>query len=600
MKKEYGTTEKEKANHILTDEVEISPINPKVLKFTETGEVEFPNNSVNFDLKSEKSKYTEYSIKSPLSSKSESLKDTSSIAESIGAPSMTSYYSVSKAPNVSCKRHGQVFIGVDTKKFRLTCKKCQDLGVKVELDFSERDNLSEIINVPKSPEDEVFCNSHSEEKGNFYCDDCKVFICKSCFSNDHRKHNSNLLTYISTLFKNNLKDISDEVQKLQPRIENSLEEMSEKNKKIKKIRDETLKIVKETVNKINSVCKIKFDNLSKESLKIFLGLDIEVENLNNRSLGLQKKVIKYINELNEFSNYINKIENQDDNNLELENSPLQRGLEICEYRKSKASLFNEIKKILDESNNLLNYKTPNIKAEVKSKLEYFSKEIQSFNKNLKIFQNSVMTSISMGIKNYSILLRRFPKFQRKGFKYYKTSSLIIKVDQPVFLAGLGLCGLYVSSMKVADSHSEVYQDMSSRGRVELEIKISEIKQEESETQKTAENKNEKVLECKFRENHSLFGVINRNDPTYMIYFKKAVYLKPNIKYLLSVNNLDTNPIIDIWCGEVNKSALTNLQQKIKCNVSNLSFSFESAEGFESDFNEFNLGVIANLIYLTVD
>lgn len=349
MQKAFETIEKEKSNHILTEEVDISPINPKVLKFTETGEIEFPNNSVIFDLRSEKSKYTDNSMKNPLSSKPESLKDSSSLAESIGAPSTTSYYSVSKAPNVSCKRHGQVFIGVDTKKFRLTCKKCQEFGVKVELDFSEMEDLTENINLPKTPDDEVFCLTHIQEIGSFYCDDCKVFICKSCFSNDHRKHNSNLLSYISTLFKNNLNDISDELKKIQPIIHNSLEEMNIENKKIKKIRDETLKRVKETVNKINLVMKIKFDNLSFELSKIFLGLDVEVENLNTRLLGLQNKLIRYINELNEISKYINKYENQYENSFKLENTTSKINLEVCEFKKYKSCFFKEIKKVFEDS-----------------------------------------------------------------------------------------------------------------------------------------------------------------------------------------------------------------------------------------------------------
>ena len=83
---------------------------------------------------------------------------------------------------------------------------------------------------------------------------------------------------------------------------------------------------------------------------------------------------------------------------------------------------------------------------------------------------------------------------------------------------------------------------------------------------------------------------------FLVYFKKGIYLKSDIEYLVTIQNKDKNCYLDIWCGEVSKKYLEPVKPKITCNSTNIEFLFNQAEGYESDFNEFNSGIIGGVIY----
>ena len=91
-------------------------------------------------------------------------------------------------------------------------------------------------------------------------------------------------------------------------------------------------------------------------------------------------------------------------------------------------------------------------------------------------------------------------------------------------------------------------------------------------------------------------IINLTDPTLVIYLNKAINLKPDMKYLLTITNLHKDSYLELWCGQVSKFFLKDMKQHIHCNTSGINFGFYPADGFESDFNEFNSGLIADLIY----
>ena len=176
-----------------------------------------------------------------------------------------------------------------------------------------------------SDEEVLECHVHSNQKGIFYCDDCKYFLCKLCFANEHRSHRSNLPIDIAKEFKDNLTDLILSVNDVKPKIEESLKTISDLDSKIKGVRESSMKKLKDFIIKISGIMKNQNENNFVKFESIFEGLDTEIENIEKRLEGLLKKANKYITDFNEI-----KINLKAENNNEIA---------ICEYRKKKNEDF---------------------------------------------------------------------------------------------------------------------------------------------------------------------------------------------------------------------------------------------------------------------
>lgn len=436
-----------------------------------------------------------------------------------------------------------------------------------------------------SDDEEIECHTHSNSKGVFYCDDCSIFLCKLCFANEHRTHKSNLPIDISNDFKTSIKDLITNVSIMKPKIEDSLKVISDIDAKIRDIREMSIKRMKDLVSKIGSIIKNRYATITNQFELIFEGLDEEIENVYKRLESLQKKAYKFVSDLNDIILVIN-------------GSSLKDSIAICEYKKSKSTVISEIVKLLEDTKTFLNYKIENTKTKARSKIALFEKFIDKFNKEVNIYEKSVMTSIITGISSSSIRLRRFSSFSKKGLKYYRTSSILLKTTAPICLVGFGLCGLYLHSrdkMNVDVSNSNTKSGGATPSMVNtlksipLQIGISEIKSEDS-----------KVIEQITTEVHNMLSIVNILDPTYVLYLNKAVNLKPDRRYMITVTNLHKDNYLEIWCGEVNQTYLKTMNQNVQCNSSSIHFEFTPAEGIESDFNEFSQGLLADIIYSYIE
>jgi len=494
----------------------------------------------------------------------DSSKDDISSKSDITTNTIMSYFTVSKAPVVSCKIHGQSFIGVQTSKFRLICKKCIEMGLKGN-DFEVIANQENCVD-----DEEIFCKDHPNSHGSFYCNKCNHFICKLCFSDVHRNHDSNLPSFMANKFKESLKNFIFDIIQVKPNIEERLESILKINEEIKLISQTTLKNLNNTFEKIKAENINKTDTFIKNfPLMTYNGLDEEVENTLSRLMGVNIRLSKYIAEINEMLNVVNNKTN---------------AIQICEYKKSKNAIMSELSKITLNSKNLLEFTTPSVKNSVNERKKLIDKAVNSYTKQFSIYEKSVITSISSGITNKSIVLRRFNKYRkRKELVCFKSSSLLLKVDSPIFIIGFSLCGLYISSKTFYESEKNLLASISDRTKIPITIKISELKEEYT-------------FDEKISDDQILYGVLDVNDPTYQIYMKKAVYIKPGCEYLINIQNLDKNIYIDLWSGKVGKIFLNNMQQHLHCNCTKVNFYFSVANGYESDFDEFNFGIIANIIF----
>jgi len=532
---------------------------------------------------------------------------------------ITSTKSLGLSQNISCKLHGKKYLVVDTLSFKLMCKICSDSnGNKTEknnitTDEAMNSNL-EITNIDNSSEeehDDIECDLHPNLKGSFYCDDCKIFLCKSCFSKEHRLHNSNLPEEIAKSFKYSLGEFSNTIFSLEPKIINSIKTISDLEAKIIAIRESSIKRIEDIKINIKNLSNKKAEMFFEEYKNSMQNVDTDTNNVLLRLDALNKKIINTLEELINYKNRVNEVNKSNNNNY---------FYDFCEKKKQKKELFKQAKKIFYDSKTLINYIFDDIVKIAKKKISEFDFLIQMFNKKLNLYRNSVINSLQRGISSFSFKIKRFTKFSKAGIKYFKCSSLIFKSYSAISVVGLSVCGLVKRIIKseisfkenknninnsynphtnhiptLIDNHTnrnlasskidDVESSLKDRARLPIKIILKESLSDDY-------LKYEKI----FEEDFLLFDILNPFDPTNTFYLKKSINIKPERLYIISVINLDKETYVEIWNGEVPKIFQKEESQSIECNTNHLKFTFNIAEGIESDFSEFDSGIIADVLY----
>ena len=99
----------------------------------------------------------------------------------------------------------------------------------------------------------------------------------------------------------------------------------------------------------------------------------------------------------------------------------------------------------------------------------------------------------------------------------------------------------------------------------------------------------------FSKKYDLPGVKNNAEPCVNFYFEKGIKIFKEKLYLIKVENLSDNNYIDLWYGCVGKNNKKNIQV-IKCHNTGIEFLFKQAEGLQTDFDEFEQGIIGGILY----
>lgn len=129
--------------------------------------------------------------------------------------------------------------------------------------------------------------------------------------------------------------------------------------------------------------------------------------------------------------------------------------------------------------------------------------------------------------------------------------------------------------------------------IPFKFTIKELKNDEISNPSSIINvTNEELIS----ENFLMREIKNSIDPTIVYYLNKSINISPDKTYIITISNLNKEVYLDLWTGEVSKYFINLMTQGIKCNSSHIKFEFTPPEGFESDFNEFNSGIISDLIY----
>ena len=489
----------------------------------------------------------------------------------INSPYIQKYASIKSA---ICKLHGQLYIKLNPINFEIMCEKCLEEGkisqIEIKNNYNENNEEDQL---------EFNCFEHQNLKGSFYCDDCKQFVCKKCFADLHKEHKCHLPKVIRNEFINYIKEEIENANQLKPVLDDSINDITKIYDNLKKQKDDIMKIPDNTFKAISSNNDNAIKSLMKKTNDQFMGIDSNVhDNYTNYNI-MKEKNIKFMKYLKKISDEMN---NKKNNFL------------LCIYHKKKIDLLKEINNFINSSFNFINVRLTETNDKYEQNKEKIENSLNLINKEISKYQNSCISSIKTGRENRTIVLLRFNRYVHKEIKYFKNSLIAFASNDNIFLTGLVLCGLHIKRKK------NINKDINNENINNNEINSNETEDKSQEinipiqiTVSTMINKLEgNQLLC---QKYELSGVKSNNDPYIIVNFEKGVKVLKEKLYIIKIENLSENNYTDLWIGSIGKDNKKNIQV-ITCHNSGIQFLFKKTEGIQTDFDEFEQGIISGVLY----
>ena len=308
------------------------------------------------------------SIISPNDINTNNLKESTVSQNEIQSPSPQSLSSIN---SVYCKYHNKAYLKLDQNTFEIVCEKCLEEGNKSQLDIDTNISSENLENIYDS---EFNCYKHNEIKGSFYCDECKEFICKMCFAEEHRKHKCHLPEVIKKEFIEQLDEFLNSSSELTPVFNENIIDIKRIYENMKKQKDDIEKIPQNVIKIIFNSNETQVNLMKEKISKKMLGIDSEIKDNYTTFNIIKDKSKKYFELLEEILKNIN---NNDKKNFE-------NNFQFCEYHKNEAALLNEIEKYIKTSLNFINIRLKNSndkyeenKEDIEKSLNMISKEISN-------------------------------------------------------------------------------------------------------------------------------------------------------------------------------------------------------------------------------
>ena len=478
---------------------------------------------------------------------------------------------------VICKVHNKEYLKLAPNNFEVVCEKCVEEGNESQL---------EIINTLESEENNYNCIKHIESKGSFYCDDCKKFICKLCFAEEHRTHKCHLPEIIIKEFEKNVQESIDYSNELNPILNNKINDIKKLYDTLKQQKIDVMKIPQNTLKIVSNNNSNQIDILLDKSFETFQGIDNEIHDNYITHKILKNKTHEYLEILKNIINDINDIDKKDEIKFDL-----------CKYHKEKSFLLKEIYNYINSSFNFINIILNNTNNKFEQNEEKIENSINLMNKEISNYEKSCISSIITGRENRAIILRRYIHFSHNEIKYFKTSIISFASNEYVFLSGLSLCGLYIKKKKNQSNNNNDNNNNNETNNIESnennEIINKKILIEITISTMSNQVEGEKLYSQKCE----LSGVRSSDEPALIINFEKGVKILKEKLYLIKIENLSDNNYIDIWTGSVGTIKKKNIQV-IRCHNTGIQFLFKHAEGMQTDFDEFENGIIEGVLYST--
>ena len=479
---------------------------------------------------------------------------------------------------VKCKNHKKEYLKLVPNNFEVVCEKCIEEGNESQL---------EIINNHESEENIFNCYKHKESKGSFFCNDCNKFICKMCFAEEHRPHACHLPEIIIKEFKKNIQESIDYSNELNPILDDSIKDIKLIYDKLKQQKIDIMKIPQNTLKIISSNNSNQINILLDKSYTKFQGIDNEVSDDFITYKILKDKANEYIGILKKIINDIYNINEEDKDKFEL-----------CKYHKEKSSLLHEIFNYINSSHNFINLRLNNTNNKYNQNKEKIENSINLMNKEISNYEKSCISSILTGRENRAIILRRYIHFSHNEIKYFKNSIIGFASNNNVFLSGLSLCGLYRKKKNQPqnnntnnDSNNEVNEGVANESNENNEKINKKLLIEITISTMSNQMEGEKLLSQK----SELTCAKGSDEPSIIINFEKGINILKEKLYLIKVENLSDNNYIDIWTGSIGNIKKKGIQV-IRCHNSGIQFLFKHAEGLQTDFDEFENGIIEGVLY----
>ena len=190
-------------------------------------------------------------------------------------------------------------------------------------------------------------------------------------------------------------------------------------------------------------------------------------------------------------------------------------------------------------------------------------------KTVEKYERNMVESVEKGEPHMSYVLRRFREIKKEDIIYMKKTSLLFAVDEPIILKGLQLCNFY-SETKEANTH------------ILMKVKV-------------INSLNEILVNEEYQMNIEKDSCSVTED----FLFNSTIQIEQESWHLFSIETTskDSNYYHRRWMGNIGNMERNNLQY-ISSNSTKVQFLFKKVEGtgIESDVNEFDLGIVAGIIY----
>ena len=472
-----------------------------------------------------------------------------------------------------CKNHGKSYLKVNPFNFEIICEKCMEENKISQLKIINSSNN----NFDDEEERKKFnCFEHQNLKGSFYCDDCKQFICKLCFADVHREHKCHLPKVIRNEFDNYIKNELENASKLGPVLDDSINDVKKIYDSLKKQKDDTLKIPQNVLKVVSLNNEKEIGELMKRVKEKLLGIDTDISDDLLKFKNIKENNKKYLEILKKISSEIN---NKNNNYI------------LCGYHKEKKEIIKEISNYLNSSFNFINIRLKNSNSKFQENKEKIENSLNLMYKEISNYEKSSISSIDTGRENRAIVFFRYSRFVHRQISYFKNSLIGFASNDNVFLTGVVICGLNIKRKKnrninsdeESNNNSNEKENNSDKIKVPIQITISKII-------------NKVEGEKLFSQKGELTGVKNEDDRGIIINFEKGVKITKEKLYLIKVENLSENNYIDLWLGSIGKNYKKRNFQVIRCHNTGIQFLFKKAEGIQTDFDEFEEGIIDGILY----
>ena len=523
--------------------------------------------------------------------------------------------------------HGFKYITLDRKKINLICKNCYISGAletNLELNQEFIDNYlkeqeEKRMNSQLTPNDNIIKEtleenivSDNEENINksnltdeenqlnktinikkcltfqcenfpyYFCEACQDFICYHCImkrmdertdKSMHYYHDIESVNYESNSFKDDINLELDTINKINLSIdvlnENEKTKIQQLVEKLKnENKNDLLNYIADINKRINLLNLENNKNLYNKYIeKTFNGKDNNINELKLTSINTKSNIEKALEEIKRIKDSMNSKDITNEDKCELH----QKCVELL---KNGNILINRGNTIINQTKEELNYIN---EEKTKSKME----EDDSLSNQLLLEnEKSIIHSLSNKTnKKGTYQLNRFVTYKHEGPKLFNFSSVELICEKDNILFGLFLCGKYVSSKKLNQTD---YSTIAKEKRTFININIKVFEKD--------------IKDPLIDVNKKLYEVVDINNPIIDIFFEKGIKMKKEVKYIILVENLENEKYSDIWFGKVHKKLIDNDKQVIRCNNTGNIFTFYMPQEYNSDFNEFEAGIIEGILY----